>query len=160
MRREISHIHPEFRVSNIRTQEEINSLHTMQERLIAMLALFFATIALLLAGVGLYGVLRYSVTQRRREIGIRMAIRARACHIGRAITSDILLMVVIGAVGGLGLGMTSLRYIETLLYRVNPTDPFVLAIPSLSIIAAALIAAIPPLIHAMRIDPVNVLRSE
>jgi predicted permease len=157
MRREISHIHPEFRVSNIRTQEEINSLHTMQERLIAILALFFATIALLLSGVGLYGVLHYSVTQRRREIGIRMAIGAQASHICRAITSDSLLMVVIGAVAGFGLGMASLRYIETLLYRVNPTDPFVLAIPSLSIIAAALLAAIQPLIHAMRIDPVELI---
>jgi ABC-type antimicrobial peptide transport system permease subunit len=66
----------------------------------------------------------------------------------------------VGAIGGLALGMASVRYIEPLFYDVKPTDLEVLAIPSLTIIAAALLAAVPAVLHAIRIDPVEMLRSE
>jgi predicted permease len=160
LRREVSRAHPEFRVSNIRTQVEINQAQTIRERLLAMLALFFAAVALLLAGVGLYGVLDYSVLQRRREIGIRMAIGARPAGVARLVTVDVFAMVLVGAIGGLALGMASVRYIEPLFYDVKPTDLGVLAIPSLTIIAAALLAAVPAVLHAIRIDPVEMLRSK
>jgi ABC-type antimicrobial peptide transport system permease subunit len=65
-------------ISNIRTQVEINLAPTIRERLLAMLAMFFAAVAVLLAGIGLYGVLDYGVLERRREIGIRLAIGAQA----------------------------------------------------------------------------------
>src|SRR5581483_11816518 len=74
LRREIPRVWPAFRVSNIRTQKEIDDAQTVRERLLAMLALFFAAVAMLLGGVGLYGVLDYSVLQLRREIGIRLAL--------------------------------------------------------------------------------------
>ena len=77
-----------------------------------MLGYFFAVVALVLAGVGLYGVLDYSVLQRRREIGIRMAIGAQAGDIARRVTAEAFLMVILGGVAGLALGMTSARYIE------------------------------------------------
>ncbi len=116
--------------------------------------------ALLLAGVGLYGVLDYSVLQRRREIGIRMAIGAPAGDIARRVTVDVFSMVLLGAIAGLALGMASVRYIESLLYQVKPTDLAMLALPSLAILAAALLAALPAVIRAVRIDPATTLRAE
>ena len=103
LRREVPRARPEFRVSNIRTQEELVRAQTVRERLLAMLALFFAAVALLLAGIGLYGVLDYSVLQRRREIGIRMAIGAQAGDIARRVTAEVFRMVLAGALAGLAL---------------------------------------------------------
>jgi predicted permease len=160
LRQEVPRASPEFRVSNIRTQNEIIESKTVRERLLAMLALFFAVVALLLAGVGLYGVLDYSVLQRRREIGIRMAIGAPAGSIVRVLTADAFLMVVAGAIAGVGLGLVSARYVESLLYQVKPTDVALLALPAAAILAAALLAALPAVIRAVRIDPVAMLRAE
>ena len=160
LRREVSRARPGFRVSNIRTQKEINESHTVRERLLARLALFFGAVALLLAGVGLYGVLDYSVLQRRHEIGIRMALGAPAAHIARHVTTDVSFTVLAGALGGLALGMAAVRYIESLLYQVKATDPAMLAFPALAILAAALLAALPPVIRAVQTDPLTVLRSE
>jgi ABC-type antimicrobial peptide transport system permease subunit len=151
---------PEFRVSNIRTQQEINQSHTVRERLLATLALFFAVVALLLAGIGLYGVLDYSVLQRRREIGIRMAIGAQPVGIARLVTVDVFSMVLVGALAGLALGLTSVRYIASLFYQVKPTDAGILALPSFTILAATLLAALPAVIRAVRIDPAAMLRAE
>ena len=124
------------------------------------MALFFAVVALLLAGVGLYGVLDYSVLQRRREIGIRMALGAPAVDIARDMTTDVFSMVLGGAIGGLALGMAAVRYIESLFYQVKPTDPAMLALPSVTILIAALLAALPSVVRALRIDPAQTLRSE
>jgi predicted permease len=160
LRQEIPRARPEFRVSRIRTQLEINQSHTIRERLLAMLALFFAVVALLLAGVGLYGVLHYSVVQRRREIGIRIAVGAQGRSIARLVTIDVFPMVLIGGVAGLGIGMASVRYIETLFYQVKATDLAMLAFPSLTLLAVALLAALPAVIRAVRTDPVAMLRAE
>jgi putative ABC transport system permease protein len=160
LRRAVPEARPELRVSNIRTQQELVAQSTVRERLLATLALFFAMVALLLAGIGLYGVLDYSVLQRRREIGIRMAIGAPAGDIARRVTADVFLMVGLGGVAGIMAGMASVRYIRALLYEVKPGDPSMLLIPSLTILAAALLAALPAVVHAVRIDPVAMLRSE
>jgi ABC-type antimicrobial peptide transport system permease subunit len=160
LRREVSRARAGFRVSNIATQAEINRSHTVRERLLAMLAMFFAVVALLLAGVGLYGVLDYSVLQRRPEIGIRLAIGAQAGGIARLVTVEVFWMVLAGVLAGLALGMASVRYIETLLYQVKPTDLIVLALPSLIVLTTAIVAALPAVIRAVRIDPVTMLRAE
>jgi predicted permease len=160
LRQEVPRARPEFRVSRIRTQLEINQSHTVRERLLATLALFFAIVALLLAGVGLYGVLHYSVLQRRREIGIRIAIGARAGSVARLVTLDVFSMVLVGAAAGVGLGMISVRSIESLFYQVKATDLQMLALPALAILAGALLAALRPVIQAVRIDPASMLRVE
>lgn len=158
LRQEVSRGVPGLRVTNSRTQLELNQQHTVRERLLATLALFFAGVALLLAAIGLYGVLDYSVLQRRREIGIRIAIGAQAGDIARRVTTEVFSMVFVGALAGVGLGVVSVRYIETLLYQVKAGDIGMLAVPSLTLIAAALLAAVPPVIRAVRVDPVKTLR--
>jgi predicted lysophospholipase L1 biosynthesis ABC-type transport system permease subunit len=160
LRREVPGARPEFRISNIRTQTEINETHTIRERLLARLAFFFGAVALLLAGVGLYGVLDYSVLQRRREIGIRMAIGAPASDIVWRVTLEVFSMVLAGALVGAALGLASARYIESLLYQVKSTDAGMLALPSITILAAAVLAALPAVIRAVRIDPANTLRAD
>ncbi|MGA2131432.1 MAG: ABC transporter permease [Bryobacteraceae bacterium] len=160
LRREVSRARPEFRVSNIRTQQEINDALTIRERLLATLAMFFAVMALLLAGVGLYGVMDYSVLLRRREIGIRMAIGARAGSIAGLVARDVISMVLLGAIGGFALGRLSAHYIASLFYQVQAGDWDVLAFPSLVILGAALLAAMPAVVRAVRIDPAETLRAE
>jgi ABC-type antimicrobial peptide transport system permease subunit len=93
------------------------------------------------------------VLQRRREIGIRMAIGAQASGIARLVTLDALSMVLIGAFAGVAFGMASVRYIESLLYQVKATDPAMLALPAFIILAVTLLAALPAAIHAVRTDP-------
>jgi putative ABC transport system permease protein len=156
LRREISWA----RVINVCSQMELVEAQTVRERLAALLALFFAAVALALAGIGLYGVLDYSVVQRRREIGIRMAIGAQAGDVARRVTLGVFGMVVAGAAAGLGLGELSVRYIAALLYQVKPTDPAMLALPITVILASALGAAVPAVLRAVRVDPAAVLHAE
>jgi len=110
--------------------------------------------------VGLFGVLDYSVQHRRREIGIRMALGARQVHVAVRVTVEVFAMVLIGAVVGLAAGVASERYIGALLYQVKATDFAMLALPSISIFAAAVFAALPPVIRAVRIDPARMLRAD
>ncbi len=160
LRQEVALANPEFRVSTLHTQQELIDAQTIRERLLAMLASFFTVVALLLAGIGLYGVLDYSVFQRRREIGIRMAVGARAGEIARSVTFEILAWVIAGACLGLALGVSSARFIGSLLYQVKATDTSALAGPALALLATAILAAVPPVIRAVKTDPVNVLRTE
>jgi predicted permease len=160
LRREIPRARPEIRVSNIRTQLDIDQAQTVRERLLAMLALFFAGVAMLLAGIGLYGVLDYSVLQRRRELGIRIAVGAPASDIAWRVTADIALMVALGAAAGIGMGLSLEPYIKSLLYEVKPSDLGVLTLPLLTILAAALLAAVPAVFRAIRIDAGAMLRAE
>ena len=160
LRLEVPRARAGFRVSNTWTQAALVEQHTVRERLVAMLALFFGVVALLLAGVGLYGVLDYSVLQRRRELGIRMAIGAQASDIARRVVTDVFAMVAGGALGGIGLGMASVRFLEALLYDVKATDPGALLLPGLAIFAVALAASLPAVMRAVRIDPVTMLRSD
>ena len=160
LRDEIPHLRPEFRVSRIRTQLEINQSHTVRERLLATLAVFFSVVALLLAGVGLYGVLHYYVLQRQREIGIRIVVGAGIANIARIVTVDVFIALVGGSAAGLTLGIASARFMASLFYQVKATDPPMLIVPTLVLIAVAILAAIPAVIRASRIDPASMLRVE
>ena len=149
-----------LRVSDMRTQLAINESQTVRERLLARLAWYFEVVALALSGIGIYGVLDYSVLRRRREIGIRMALGARAWHLARAVTTDAVWMVLLGAVAGMLLGVASARYVEALVYQVKATDVAMFALPTIGILATTLVAALPPVLRAVRVDPIITLRTE
>ncbi len=160
LRRKVAETAAGLRVSNVQTQQELLDAQTVRERLLAMLATFFAGIALLLAGIGLYGVLNYSVLQRRREIGIRMAVGARHSRIAWLVTADVFQMVVVGGAAGCVLGMGSARYVESLLYQVKAAELDIAALPPLAILSVAVVAILPAILRAMRIEPAEILRSE
>ena len=149
-----------FRVTNTRTQQELIDAQTIRERLLAMLALFFAGVALLLAGIGLFGVLQYTVLQRRREIGIRIAIGARRAGIAGLVARPIFAMIVLGAALGLTAGIFAARSIQTLFYAVKATDASMLALPGAAILAVAILAVLPAIRRAIRTDPAEILRAE
>jgi hypothetical protein len=160
VRAEVPRARPGFRVSNIQTQTALIEQHMARERLLSILALFFGVVALSLAGVGLYGVLDYSVLQQQREIGIRMAIGAKAATIAQSLVLHLFALVVAGSLIGIALGFVSVRFVETLLFEVKATDVGVLALPAITIFAVALVAALPAIVRAVRIDPATMLRLE
>ncbi|KAA6458243.1 FtsX-like permease family protein [Acidobacteria bacterium AB60] len=160
LRRKITDAHAGLRVSNISTEDEAVRDKTIRERLVAMLALFFTGVALLLAAIGLYGVLNYSVLQRRREIAIRMAVGSPRSAIARLVSRDIFAMVVLGAGAGVLLGLQLARYVEPLFYKVRSTDPSMLGLPAGAIIATAVVAVLPAVLRALHTDPTEILRTE
>jgi predicted permease len=160
LRQLISQRHNGLRVSNVTTQLDLYRDQTIRERLIAMLAAFFAAVALLLAGIGLYAVLNYSVLQRRREIGIRMAIGSTRTGIVRLVTLDVFAMIVLGACAGLALGFGAAQYVASLIYQVKATDSEMVALPACAILLTALIATLPAVLRALRTDPTEILRAE
>ena len=160
LRKEVAKAKPGFRVRGVETQEELNLIYTHTERLLAVLASFFAMVALVLAGVGLYGVLQYSVQQRQRELGIRLAIGAQSGAIVRLVAQPVFALVLAGGLAGLALGIVSVRSIASLFYGIKPTDPRALAVPSMTILLAAALASLPAVMRAVRIDPAAVLRRD
>jgi predicted permease len=160
LRQLIAKRHNGLRVSNITTQYDLLRDQTIRERLLAMLAGFFAVVTLLLAGIGLYGVLNYSVLRRRREIGIRMAIGSTRAGIVRVVTLDVVVMIFIGGCAGVALGFGAARYVESLFYQVKATDAEMLALPTCAILLTALVATLPAVLLALRTNPTEILRAE
>ncbi len=160
MRRKIAQMGMGFRVSNVETQQELIDNQTVRERLLAMLGTFFAGVALLLAAVGLYGVLHYSVMQREREIGVRIALGATARNIAQIVSARVFAMVLLGATVGLTLGLASERFVASLLYGVKGTEMSMMTLPAVVLLLAVSLAAVPAVMRAIRIDPAVMLRSE
>ena len=160
MRRKVAAAGAGFRVSNVETQQELIDNQTVRERLLAMLGAFFAGVALLLAAVGLYGVLHYSVMQREREIGVRIALGATAGNIAQIVSARVSAMVLVGAAVGLMLGLASERFVASLLYGVKGTEMSMMTLPAVVLLLAAALAAAPAVMRAVRIDPAVMLRSE
>ena len=156
----IAQRHNGLRVSNVTTQLDLYRDQTIRERLIGTLAAFFAAVALLLAGIGLYAVVNYSVLQRRRELGIRIAIGSSRASIVRLVTSDVFLMIALGGCAGIALGFSAARDVQSLFYQVKATDAEMIALPTFAILLIALVATLPAVLRALRTDPTEILRSE
>jgi putative ABC transport system permease protein len=129
-------------------------------RLVLLLMLVFAGMGLVLAAAGIYGVLSYAVVQRRREIGIRLALGARPEMVGRLILRNGLVLTGIGLVVGVALAAALMRVMRTLLYEVEPTDPMSVGVVVIVLLTVAAVASWRPARRAMRVDPVALLRQE
>ena len=120
----------------------------------------FAAVSLALAAIGLFGVMAYLVSQRTREIGVRLALGATRGEVFRLILGRGLALAVIGAVGGVGAALWLTRVMETLLFSVSRTDPVTFVAVPLTLIAVAVLACYIPARRAMRVDPVVALRGD
>jgi len=129
-----------------------------QERLVAWLSAFFGGLALLLAGVGLYGVTAYSVARRRTEIGIRMALGADAARVLTLVLSRVAMLVCSGIVVGLLASAWLSRFVAALLFGLEPRDPVAMTIAAATLALAGVLAGGLPALRATRIDPADVLR--
>jgi putative ABC transport system permease protein len=160
MRVELARIHPAIRVSSVRDQSTLIDDTLLKERLLALLSGFFAVVSLVLAALGLYGVLSYSVVQRTREIGIRMALGARQAAVVRAVVTDLAAVTGAGLIIGLAGGIALAGVVRTLLFEVTPYDLTSVTLPLAMLGAVAIVAAIPPALRAARINPTEALRYE
>ena len=160
LRREIPRLSPGMQVREVVPFHSIVTREMIRERLLAVLSTFFAALALVLAAVGMYGVLNYAVTRDQREIGLRMALGARPAHVVTLITTRLASMVVLGAVAGLGVGLWLGRVAQPLLFQMEATDAAALAPPIVALAAGALLAVLPPAIRAVRTDPARTIRTE
>ncbi len=132
----------------------------VQERLLATLSAFFGGLALLLTAIGLYGVMAYVVSQRTREIGIRMALGANTRSVVRLVMSDVAALLVIGIVAGALASYWATRLTQPLLFGVQPRDAFTLLFAVAALLSVALLASYLPARRAMRVDPMIALRYE
>jgi putative ABC transport system permease protein len=144
-------------VSDIRSMEEIVSSAVARQRFSTMLLGIFATLALVLAAVGIYGVMSYSIAQRTREIGIRMALGAQRSDVLKMVVGQGLKLVVIGVAIGLAAAFVLTRVMASLLFGVSATDPLTFVIISFVLLGVALVASYIPALRATRVDPMVAL---
>ena len=158
VRQAVKAVDPEVPVYSVRTLAEIVSDRTAQRRLAVMLITVFAAVALLLAAVGIYGVMSYAVAQRTQEIGIRMALGAERRDILRMVLRHGSLMAAAGIGLGLAVALGLARLITSLLFQVSATDPPTFSLVPVVLIAVALLACYIPDRRATRVDPLVALR--
>ncbi len=145
---------------DLETGEEQIDSDIVQDRLVATLATLFGGLALLLAAIGLYGVLAYLAARRTREIGIRLALGAGRSSVLWLVTRDAVAMVGVGAVVGLGAAVGAARLVGSLLFGLDAHDPMTAAVATLVLLAAAALAVLVPARRAMAIEPSQALRDE
>jgi predicted permease len=150
----------EIPIVHIETQSQQIDSMLFQERLIARLSSLFGLLALLLASIGLYGLLAYEVTNATREIGICVALGAPIATVLRGVIRDGVVLTAIGSVIGIVGSLASMRFLSTMLYNVAPSDPVTLIAASCSLLLVAVAACYMPARRATRVDPLVALRHE
>jgi putative ABC transport system permease protein len=160
IQREVHAVDPDQPVSNIRTMDEVLGEESSPRRLSMTLLSGFSLLALLLAGIGTYGLLACFVSQHTREIGVRVALGARPEDIVKLVVGKGMSLVAAGVVAGLAGALGFTRLIQGLLYGVSPSDPWTLATTPLLLASVALAACWIPARRAARVDPMEALRHE
>jgi ABC-type antimicrobial peptide transport system permease subunit len=156
----VAALDPNLPVEQLKTLPQQVRENVFLDRMIGTLSTAFAVLATLLAGIGLYGVLAYTVARRTREIGVRMALGADRRSVRGMVVRQVLWMLLIGSVIGIGAAYMLGRAAGSLLFGVQGADPFVIAIAAVVLAAFALGAGVVPAHRAARVDPITALRYE
>jgi predicted permease len=160
LRSAVAQAAPSLTATRVRTLDEQIRSDLLQERLIVQLASAFGALALLLAAVGLYGVMSYAVARRTAEFGIRMALGARRQEVLWMMIRESALIIVIGLGCGLPLMLAATRLVNSMLFGVSAADPLAISVATATLVVVALLAAALPALRASRVDPMVALRYE
>ena len=158
IRRELAAIDRDIPVYGVQTMKSYLAQNTEQPRLSVMLLAGLGGLALLLAVIGIYGVVSYSVAQRTQEIGVRMALGATRRHVMRLVVGQATALVVAGVVLGVGASLALASVIRTMLFEVSERDPATLAAIAAGLTAVGVLASVLPARRATRVDPIVALR--
>jgi putative ABC transport system permease protein len=160
IQRQISALEPELPVYNALTMDQILGKTSASQGFAANLVLAFAALSLLLAAVGLYGVLSYLTTQRTADIGLRIAVGAQRSQILRFVLFEGLRPALIGLIFGVTASALATQLLRSMLYGTQPLDPAAFAGAAAMLMAVAVLACLIPAWRASRIDPIQALRTE
>jgi ABC-type antimicrobial peptide transport system permease subunit len=160
IREAVRQIDPNLPVTDVSTQIEQVEKRFQQEKLFAQAYALFGGVALLLASIGLFGLMSYSVARRTNEIGIRMALGAQRVDVLGLVMRESMLLVAIGVVAGLTLALLAARLVTTLLYGLPPRDPITMAAAVAVMAAVSALAGYLPARRASRVDPMVALHYE
>jgi putative ABC transport system permease protein len=153
-------VDPEQAVSRLRPISELMTDAVARYRFSMLLLTVFGCLALCLAAVGVYGVMAYSVSQRTRELGIRLALGARGASVRHLVLRRGLGMAAVGIGLGLGGALALTRWLASQLFGVSPTDPVIIAVAAATLAAVSTVACLVPAVRATKVDPIVALRSE
>jgi predicted permease len=153
-------INPQLPMAGVRTLQDVYDRSLARTSFVLVMLAIAGAMALVLGLTGIYGVISYSVSQRAREIGIRVALGAQARTVRRMFVSHGLVLAVVGVAIGVAAAFALMRLMSTLLFEVNPGDPLTYGLVSAALIAAAALASYVPAARATAVDPVHVLRAE
>jgi len=156
----VSQMDSNLPVFSVHTQADLIDQLLFQERMIAKLSGFFGVLALVLACVGLYGLLSYEVSRRTREIGIRMALGSQRRDVLRLVVGQGLVLAITGAMLGIGVTLGMTRYLKSMLYDIHANDPATIAGVAILLTLVAVAACFVPARRAIRVDPMVALRHE
>ena len=160
VQKQVLAIDPDQPIYAVRTMQQYVSNSMARRRLSTVLLALFAGLALLLSAIGVYGVFSYLVTQRSHEIGIRIALGASRGQVWRLVLGQSLSLTAAGIAAGVIGGLALTRLLASLLFEVNPADPYTFAAMALALAAVAAVASFTPARRATRVDPIEALRHE
>jgi len=160
LRRVLAELDPQVPMTNLRPMREVVARSMARRSFTTLLLGVAASVALLLSAVGIYGMIAYLVTQRRPELGVRLALGAGRAQVGWLVVAQSLRLAGVGVAIGLAAALVATRSLRSMLYGVSATDPAALAGVSAFLLLLAALASYAPARRAMRVDPVEVLRGE